>query len=283
MRQLPISILCLTLILMTSCSDQEAPQLSKTLTIKSQADIDIYCDQYTRWQSTIVVECNQELNYTCIEPIKETNDVSVSGSSVSKALQYLEEVGNHGGYGLSISDTDDETLSLPNLRIVNNIALFGTNNFRFIEAPKVVEAEKLILAPLCLSLERLTGFHKVKNLEMLMVYVLGGQEVAIDAFQELETIDLLTLRIEDGSLKLENNSLDNIREISNYLSITDEAGDFDISPLISRLEVLNKVHLYGNISKQQICLFERFYDKEEFELEVNFEHWTKERFDTFCE
>jgi hypothetical protein len=183
---------------------------------------------------------------------------------------------------LSITDTDDEELFLPNLQIVNDISLFGTNNFKYIEAPNVVEAQKLILAPLCRSLEKVTGFNEVQDLEMLILYVLAGQEMVLNALQNLETIDVLQLRIEDGSIKLENNSLSSIKEITNYLFILDEAGNFDMSPLLTQLEVLNKVVLQGNISKEQICLYERFYNNAEFELEINSELWSKERFDIFC-
>jgi hypothetical protein len=282
MRQLSNFSFCLLFLFLLACSEEEVQLLPNQLKISAQADIDKYCDQYSIWQSNITIECSPELDYSCLKPIKQTNDISVSGVNVDLALQHIQEIGNHGGYGLSITDTDDEELFLPNLQIVNDISLFGTNNFKYIEAPNVVEAQKLILAPLCRSLEKVTGFNEVQDLEMLILYVLAGQEMVLNALQNLETIDVLQLRIEDGSIKLENNSLSSIKEITNYLFILDEAGNFDMSPLLTQLEVLNKVVLQGNISKEQICLYERFYNNAEFELEINSELWSKERFDIFC-
>ena len=273
----------LMFVTLISCSGDEIQEIPASLRISSQGDIDIYCDQYRRWQSRITINCTPEMNYSCLEPIKESNDVFLSGTSVSIALQHFEEIGNHGGYGLSITDTDDETLSLPNLRIVNDIAMFGTNKFKSILAPQVVEAEKVIFVSLCRSLESIIGYHEVKELEVLNLYVLGGQQMVIDGFQKLEKIDLLRLNIEHGSLKLDDNALGNIKEINNYLYITDEEGGFDISPIINNLEVLKEVLLSGNISKEQLCQFERFFADEEFELKLNQEVWSLEELQAFCE
>lgn len=277
------SLIAFTVFSICSCADDEIQQLPNKLEISSQADIEMFCDQYENYQKRIDIKSQVGMDFSCLEPIKICSDFTISGSGINGALAYVEELKDNG---LTIGNITDESIELPNVRILEYLIWAGDslNVKRFI-APEVEQIKSLWLSELCKTIEEVKGFSKVVEAESILISAIGdSRSLVIDGFQNLEEVDVLSFNFDNATVLLENDAFAKLRTVTNYLSLN--AGDngiMDISNLLENIEFVQKLSVRGNIPEDQICEFKRFFDIEGFTIETDFfETITKEEMEILC-
>ena len=278
-----LTLIAFIVLSICSCGDDKSEQLTNTLEISSQADIEMFCDQYENYQSRIDIKSQVGMDFSCLEPIKVCSDFSISGYGIKGALVYVEELIDKG---LTIGNITDESIELPNVRILEDILFIEDklNVKRFI-APEVEQIGVLSLLPLCKSIEEINGFSKVVEAESIFISAIGdSRSLVIDGFQNLEEVDVLSFNFDNTTVLLENDAFAKLRTVTNYLYLNArDNGTMDISNLLENLEFVQRVVVRGNIPDDQICEFKKFFDIEGFKIETdNFESITKEDMEILC-
>ena len=198
-------------IIFCGCKDDII--LPTQLRIGSQADLDIYCDKLletTVYHGGISFDDDAgPLDLSCFQNIREvTSSLHINSLEVANAFSNIEKV---GGEGLAIGDTISESITFENLKECSALTFFHMAELDEVHFPNVAFLDHLIFASY-LTINKLTGFHKVKTCVNISMHTFSAEINNLDIFHNLEDLTTMSIVLPTETV-LQNESFNKLERI----------------------------------------------------------------------
>ncbi|MDF1697598.1 MAG: hypothetical protein P1U56_17265 [Saprospiraceae bacterium] len=259
------NVLVFLSLLFMSCGKEV--ELPKTLEIRSQTDLDVYCEKLLEtvaYNGTIIIgEEAEDVDLSCFQNIKSvSSSLVLEGYNAVNAFKNIETVGFEG---LAIGGTITQAISFEKLVSASAITILSNAALNEVQFPNVEDLVSFKIAS-SVDIEKVTGLHKVKTI--LQIIMANGDDSIgeIDVFRNLENITLFSIALPTET-QLSSESFDALSTVILDSSFKKNGLGYSLEDLFPLLKSSNNLYIdSADFELTDFCYLKPFLESKDIDI-----------------